>query len=111
MRFKESVKRDIGRVFLNKEEHASVLDVTYNGEYYNIPVIIDHGGEKDRKQSANDHAAGLFIADLTVYISFYDLGIVPRKNTPITVDGETYNIVTTANDEGVITLDLEVVDE
>jgi hypothetical protein len=58
-----------------------------------------------------DNADGVFIADTTVYISFYDLKIVPRKETEIVIDGTGYNIIRVGYDAGMITLDLEVYDE
>lgn len=109
--FKAQIKRDLAAVFHNSDEHADKMRVEYNGKKYYIPVVVDHDGARDRQQPSSDHADGIFIADLTVYISFYDLKIVPRKETEIVIDDTTYNIKRVGCDAGEITLDLELLDE
>ncbi|MCL1903992.1 MAG: hypothetical protein FWF94_06210 [Oscillospiraceae bacterium] len=116
MTFKESVKKDIHRVFLNVDEHADLSDVQYNGKDYHIPVVIDRDGARERGRLSNDNNGGqkiqgIYISDMVVYISFDDLGIVPRKDTRITIDGDEYSVVKSAVDAGIITLDLEEYDE
>lgn len=109
--FKAQIKRDIAAVFHNTDEHADMLKVEYNGKTYTLPVVVDHDGARERQQPSSDHADGIFIADLTVYMSFYDLKILPRKETEIVIDETTYNIVRVGFDAGEITLDLELLDE
>lgn len=109
--FKAQAQRDLKAVFHNADEHADKLEVEYNGKKHIIPVIVDHEGARDRAKPSSDHADGVFIADLTVYISFYDLKIVPRKETEIVIDGTAYNIMRVGFDTGEITLDLELLDE
>lgn len=109
--FKDQIARDIAAVFHNTDEHADLMDVEYNGETYNIPVITDSEISKDRIKTMRDHAEGLYIVDITVFISFEDLGILPRKETEIKIGGVEYRIVNTAFDAGEITLDLEMLDE
>ena len=109
--FKEQVKRDIAAVFNNADEHADKVNVKYNGRDYSISVIIDSAEARERVKPSTDHSEGIFAADITAYMSFYDLGIVPRKNTPIVLDGTSYNIAHVAYDMGEITLDLEMLDE
>lgn len=109
--FKAQVKRDLAAVFHNQDEHADNLKVEYNGKMCNIPVVIDYDGARDRQQPSSDHADGIFIADMTVYISLYDLKIVPRKETKIIIDDTAYNIKRVGCDAGEITLDLEMLDE
>jgi len=110
--FKVLIKRDLDKVFHNANEHADMVDVVYNGRKYNIPVVIDSDGARDRKRmSSKDNADGIFIADMTVYINMRDIGIMPRKETHIVIDNTKYTIVKTGFDAGSITLDLEVYDE
>ena len=109
--FKSQVKRDLKAVFHNKEEHAERIRVEYGGNRYDIPIVIDSEGAMERKKPANDNADGVFIADVTVYVSFYDLKIVPRKETKIVIGSTAYNIKRVGFDAGEITLDLEVYDE
>jgi len=109
--FKAQVKRDLEQVFHNSAEHADDVNVVYNGKHYFIPVVIDAEGAKTRETTMRDNADGVFIADATVYISFYDLKIVPRKETKIIIDDISYNIMRVTFTAGSIALDLEVLDE
>jgi hypothetical protein len=109
--FKAQAARDLKAVFHNANEHADKVTVEYNGKTCCIPVVIDHEGARDRTKPSGDNADGVFLVDLTVYISFFDLKIVPRKETAITIDGTEYNIARVGYDEGEITLDLECLDE
>jgi hypothetical protein len=109
--FKAQVKRDLAAVFFNDKEHADKLRVEYNGKRYNIPVIIDNDSNKDRVQTMRDNADGVYITVVTAYLSFYDLKILPRKETKIVIDDTAYVIQRASLDAGNITLDMEVLDE
>ena len=109
--FKSQIERDIAAVFHNSEEFADLIEFKYNGEIYNIPVVVDSEIAKERAKAAGDNSVGIFAVDITAFISFKDLKIVPRKETEITIGGVTYSIVKVAFDAGEITLDLEMLDE
>ena len=109
--FKAQAKRDLKAVFFNADEHADKLKVEYNGKRYNIPVIIDSDSNKDRVKIMRDNADGVFVDTVTVYISYYDLKIVPRKETEIVIDGIAYMVQRAGFEAGSIILDLEVLDE
>ena len=88
------------------------MDVEYNGKTYKeIPVVVDSEIAKERAKASSDNSVGIFVFDLTAFISFYDLGIVPRKETKIKIGGVEYNVAQVAFDAGEITLDLELLDE
>jgi len=109
--FKKQIKRDLETVFFNADEHADKVKVLYNNKNYKIPVVFDSEEARERKKLSNDNAEGVFVSAMTVYISFADLGILPRKETNITISGEEYRIIKASFDAGQITLDLEVFDE
>lgn len=109
--FKDQIARDIAAVFHNADEFADFMDVEYNGKIYNIPVVIDSEIAKDRKKTAKDNAEGIYTIDITAFMSFEDLEIVPRKETEIKIGGVEYSIVNVAFDAGEITLELELLDE
>ncbi len=109
--FKDQIARDIATVFHNTEEFADTMDVEYNDEFYSIPVIVDSEISKDRTKTAKDNSEGIYVVDITVFIAFEDLGIVPRKETEIKIGGVEYRIVNVAFNAGEITLDLEMLDE
>lgn len=110
--FKDQIKRDIAAVFHNTSEFADKMVVEYNGSVYNdIPVVIDSEIAKERTKPSSDNSVGIFAVDITAFIAFEDLGIVPRKETKIIIGGVEYSIVNVAFDVGEITLDLEMLDE
>jgi hypothetical protein len=115
--FKAQVKRDIHNVFLNADEHADLIKVEYNDRAKIIPVVIDNDEARDRGRLSNDSSTGgqkiqgIHVADMVVYISFEDLGIVPRKDRRIKIGVCEYSIIKVSFDEGMITLDLEEYDE
>jgi hypothetical protein len=109
--FKRQLKRDLETVFHNPDEHADTVDVIYSGKLYTIPVVIDSEGARDRKQPSGDNAGGIFVSDMTVYISYYDMETVPRKGRHISIADTKYEIVKSDVVGGQITLDLEVYDE
>lgn len=109
--FKDQIKRDIAAVFNNSAEFAEEMDVEYNGETRTIPVVVDSDIAKERAKVGGDNSEGIYAVDLTVFISFEDLGIVPRKETEITIGGVEYSIVNVAFNMGEITLDLEMLTE
>jgi uncharacterized protein YkvS len=107
MNFKSQLKHDLKEVFFNADEHADMVKIEYNGKAYGIPVVIDSDGARERKRAAKDNADGIFIADMTVFINYDDMKVLPRKNQRIIINGKTYNIMKTGFDAGSITLDLE----
>lgn len=110
--FKDQIKRDISAVFNNVAEFADELDVEYNGNVYkSIPVVVDSDVAKERAKASGDNSEGIYAVDLTVFISFEDLKIVPRKETEITIGGVEYSIVNVTFNMGEITLDLEMLTE
>ena len=110
--FKDQIKRDIAAVFNNSAEFAEELYVEYNGNVYsNIPVVVDSDVAKDRAKAGGDNSEGIYAVDLTVFIAFEDLKLVPRKETEITIGGVQYSIVNVAFNMDEITLDLEMLTE
>lgn len=70
---------------------------------------MERDGAKDRKRlTTKDHAEGVYVADVKVLISWYDLGILPKKNTVITIGKFDYSIVASRLDAGMIALELVV---
>ena len=104
--FKAQLDRDRKRVFHNSREFAE-----YGGDYYKIPVVLDYEAAKDRKKPSADHAEGIFLVDLVVYIDLDDINRIPRKGNQISIDGDLYNIVMVENRHGEIVLNLEAFTE
>jgi hypothetical protein len=111
VKFKDVVRQDIKNVFHNAQEFAENKAVKYDGTWYNIPVIMDYDGAKDRKKPSTDNADGIFLCDATAYIAAVDLPTVPRKDRKIEIEDDIFNITKVDNEAGEIVLYLEMLDE
>lgn len=117
------VARDNGSVFCNPLEFAEHRRLIYEGITYEginregIPVVLTGTKEKDRRQLVGDQAEGLFRVNATLHCDAVHLsGVVPEKGSKLRIseDGafyQTYYIVTSACQMGMVTLELEAMDE
>lgn len=111
MNFKEQVERDITTVFHNSNEHADVLEFWISGTRYKGPVILDDGGAQDRKKPSTDHADGLFLVDLVMYVPLAILKRIPKKDETVEIGDDVYTITKVHPEVGDIVLYLEGLNE
>lgn|GEM_PF-6394768 len=116
MGFKDHVARDIRAIYSNTDEHADLTRVRYNSKRARrIPVTFDHDGHgQERKKPAapfSDNVNDVFVSDLVVYIAVEDLNTIPRRETPIEIGDEVYNIIRADNESGIMKLWLSMYDE
>lgn len=117
------VARDNQVVFSNPNEFAELRLIKYEGVTYEgedgqgIPVVITKAREKDRRQLKDDYGEGIFRVNATLHVDVRYLdGVVPKKGQKLFIGEtpdyfQTYYIVTSANTMGMITLELEAMDE
>ena len=109
MDFKTQILKDL-KVFHNPGEFATMTRIWYNGDCYTVPIVIDHEAAKDRKTPSNDHAEGIYLAEALVYISFDDLGFMPKKGHTIEIEEAAvvneYEITKADYEDGEIVLEL-----
>ncbi len=116
MDFKAQLASDM-KVFHNCGEMATMTDVWYQGKKHYIPVIIDHtaAAEREVRRGSGDNAEGFHTASCLVYMSLYDLGLVPKKGRQIEIDEagavNLYYIAKSDCEDGEIILELEMMDE
>lgn len=125
MSFRDMVSNDIQTVFLNDNEFAERRIVKYDGETYagddgnGISVVLSNIKERDRHQTVQDHAAGLYIVSQTLHCDLADLnGVKPEKGMRLEIndaEGSSYFqrfIVAQRGDEmGMLRIELEAYDE
>lgn len=118
--FRDMVAADIHDVFLNTAEFAEKRTVRYDGNTYtDVPVVLNGIKSKDRNQSAQDHAHGLYIVSDVMQVALSDIGgKLPERGTVIEIsakEGGTflrrYYIGQAQNTVGMIRLELEAIDE
>jgi len=109
MDFKAQILEDL-KVFHNLGEFGTVTNLWYDGSKYTIPIVIDHEIVKDRKSLMNDHAEGINRVEVTIYLSFEDLGFIPKKGMTIELEEvgsiNLYEITKSVEEYGEIILEL-----
>ncbi len=109
MDFKAQILEDL-KVFHNPEEFGTVTNLWYNGGKYTLPIIIDHETVKNRTILMDDHAEGVNQVESTIYLSFEDLGFIPKKGMIIELEEagviNLYEITKSVEEYGEIILEL-----
>lgn len=121
--FKDMVKADIHRVFLNLDEFAETRTVRYydsrgdKQEYADIPVVLEGPVEEKRSRLSDDHVQGLHLATAVMYCAQSDLGgVLPEQGTALEINTreggkffQKYFIVASTSNMGMLHLELEAV--
>ena len=109
MDFKAQILEDL-KVFHNPGEFATMTNIWYGGRCYKVPVVVDHETARDRKTLAGDHAEGINFAEALLYISFDDLGFMPKKGHMIEIEeagaANEYEITKADYEDGEIVLEV-----
>lgn len=121
--FGDMVARDARQVFCNPEEFAELRRIIYDGVSYEgedgqgIPIVLTKAKEKDRRQLRDDFIEGLFRVNATMHCASKDLDEVqPKKGMKIKISEtddfyQTYHIVTSSVQMGMVILELEAMAE
>ena len=118
--FKDRVARDIHKVFLNVGQAAEQRTIQYDGNLYeDIAVVLTGPVDKDREQLKDDHVQGLHLVTHTLYCAREDLGgKLPKQGSSIQVNTRkggrffrTYSIAASADELGMLRIELEELDE
>lgn len=122
MSFLEQAAADVANVFLNDGEFAERRSVRYEGERWDdIPVVLTKLKQWKRVQLATDHTEGLHQVGVIAHMAQADInGATPQVGRWIEISDGTaigstffarYLIVTATDNMGMITLELEAIDE
>lgn len=120
MSFKDMVKADIHKTFLNTAEFGEIRTIIYDDvTYEDVSVVITGVKEKDRRVLVSDHVQGLYLVSCVLHCSLDDVGgILPEKGKRIKVSKtegskffREYRIGKSFLEMGMLRLELEAVDE
>lgn len=107
MTFKDQAQADIGTVFFNFDEFATLH--TINGKEMLAVVddneIIDR--EKRYQYKRSLHGDGLFMREYLLYVKADDFGKLPPTGHILELDGKQYKISDSTDEVGVYTITLE----
>lgn len=115
-KFKDMVKRDIHKVFLNTSEFAEKRAVRYDGEEYpDIPVVLEGPVREKRDRLTDDHVRGLHMMTAVLYCAQEDMGgKVPKQGASLEIatrEGgrffQKYYVVASTSHMGMLHVELE----
>lgn len=120
--FKDTVKEDISRVFLNLNDFAENHIVVYDGTRYGgidgagIPILLTKAKGLDREKYEKDHAQGIYRVTAVLHCSIIDLdGEIPEKGQRIQIGDKSflyeYYVASSKCDGGMLRVELEAIDE
>lgn len=120
MSFKDRVKRDIGKVFLDTRYFAENRTIRYGGtEYPDVPASLQEVGEEERQAKADDHAQGFFLQRAVLFCAAGALGgVMPEQGTWLEINSpeapmffERYRVASSFCEMGMLRVELEVTAE
>lgn len=116
--FKDMVRRDIHKVFLNTAEFAEHRTIRYDGEEYpDIPVVLEGPVQEKRSRLTDDHVLGLQLVSAVLYCAQEDLGgHIPKQGDPLEIntrEGSTrfwkYYVAASTSNMGMLHIELEAI--
>ncbi|MEZ3423190.1 MAG: hypothetical protein K1W39_05705 [Lachnospiraceae bacterium] len=104
MDFKEIIRDDIKKVFLDPAEFGE--EHTVNGK--KMVIIIDDNELTEREKRIKSHMDGIYKKQTLIYVHALDFGPLPGIGKPVVIDGSTFIVTDSINEGGVYSLHLEV---
>ena len=103
MTFKELMRQDVKKVFLNPEEFGEEHIV--NGK--RMLIMIDDNELTEREKRMKSNMDGIYKKQTLIYVSALDYGPLPGIGKPVKIDGVTFIVTDSINEGGVYSLHLE----
>ncbi len=103
MNFKEILRNDVKEVFLNPSEFGE--EHTVNGK--KMVIIIDDNELTEREKRIKSHMDGIYKKQTLVYVHALDFGPLPGVGKPVVIDGLTFIVTDSINENGIYSLHLE----
>lgn len=98
MNFKEQLKADIKKVFLNTSEFADIHDI--NG--IDMPVIIDEDEVMENENVRNYESDGMYRVEKIIFVDYDSLGRIPAVDTSLKLDGKKLFVLNASNSNGML---------
>lgn len=109
MTFKDLIKQDIHKVFMNSQEFSELHAL--NG--VQVPVQIDGNEQIEREKRFNQNMDGIYVNQKLIYVSAEDYkkapgrAGLPKQGTTITLDARTYRVADAIDEGGIYSITLE----
>lgn len=103
MTFKDIIKNDVKKIFLNPDEFSDVH--TVNGKP--MAVQIDNNEQIEREKRHNQHMDGIYVKQILMYVSAEDYGPFPKQGASVSLDKRMYRVADAISEDGVYSITLE----
>lgn len=103
MGFKDVIKADVHKVFLNVEEFSDTHVI--NG--VEMSVQIDSNEQIEREKRFNQNMDGIYKNQKLIYVSASDFGPMPKQGSILTMDKRTYRVADAIDEGGIYSITLE----
>lgn len=103
MTFKDIIRDDVHRTFLNTEEFSDMHVV--NG--VEMPVQIDSNEQIEREKRYSQNIDGMYMNQKLIYVAASDYGPLPKQGSMLTLDGRKYRVADAIDEYGVYSITLE----
>lgn len=103
MGFKDVIKADVHKVFLNVEEFSDTHVI--NG--VEMPVQIDSNEQIEREKRFNQNMDGIYKNQKLIYVAASDFGPMPKQGSILTIDKRTYRVADAIDEGGIYSITLE----
>lgn len=103
MGFKDVIKADVHKVFLNTEEFSDMHVI--NGA--EMAVQIDSNEQIEREKRFNQNMDGIYKNQKLIYVAASDFGPMPKQGSILTMDKRTYRVADAIDEDGIYSITLE----
>jgi len=103
MGFKDVIKADVHKVFLNVEEFSDTHVI--NG--VEMPVQIDSNEQIEREKRFNQNMDGIYKNQKLIFVAASDFGPLPKQGSLLTMDKRTYRVADAIDEDGIYSITLE----
>lgn len=103
MGFKDVIKADVHKVFLNVEEFSDTHVI--NG--VEMPVQIDSNEQIEREKRYNQNMDGIYKNQKLIFVAASDFGPLPKQGSLLIMDKRTYRVADAIDEDGIYSITLE----
>lgn len=103
MGFKDVIRADAHKVFLNIEEFSDMHMI--NGT--EMAVQIDSNEQIEREKRYNQNMDGIYKNQKLIFVAASDFGPLPKQGSLLTLDKRTYRVIDAIDEDGIYSITLE----
>lgn len=103
MGFKDVIRADVHKAFLNTEEFSDMHMI--NGT--EMAVQIDSNEQIEREKRYNQNMDGIYKNQKLIFVAASDFGPLPKQGSLLIMDKRTYRVADAIDEDGIYSIILE----